>query len=108
MKHKVSAQFQAKRTGFEKAKAPGLDSATITQRLLDEFEEIWGNWEQRRNVLPGKEFLGTLNQYLQENYKITLTPASIISAMQVSEVPEEMHELIERLDKFRIQTPIAD
>jgi energy-coupling factor transporter ATP-binding protein EcfA2 len=104
MKHKVSAQFQARRTSFERAKTPGLDPATITQRLLDEFEEIWSDWEQRRNVLPGKEFLSTLNRYLQEHYKVTLTPAAIIGAMQADEVSDEMRELIEGLDKFRVQT----
>jgi hypothetical protein len=105
VKHKVSAQFQARRTSFERAKTPGLDSATITQRLLDEFEEIWSDWEKRRNVLPGKEFLSTLNRYLQEHYKVTLTPAAIIGAMHPDEVCEEMRELIEGLDKFRAQTP---
>jgi len=34
MKQKVSAQFQAKRTSFERAKTPGLDPATITQRPM--------------------------------------------------------------------------
>src|SRR5207247_3949298 len=105
MKHKVSAQFQARRTSFERAKTPGLDPATITQRLLDEFEEIWSDWEQRRNVLPGKEFLATLNRYLQEHYKVTLTPTAIIGAMHTDEVSEEMRELIDGLEKFRVQTP---
>jgi hypothetical protein len=56
-------------------------------------------------VLPGKIFLGILNQYLQEHYKVTLTPAAIISAMKADEVPGEMRELIERLEKFRMKTP---
>jgi hypothetical protein len=56
-------------------------------------------------VLPGKEFLGTLNQYLQEHYKVTLTPPAIIGAMQPDDVSEEMRELIERLEKFRVTTP---
>ncbi len=105
LKHKVSAQFQARRTSFERAKTPGLDPASITQRLLDEFEEIWANWEHRRNVLPGKEFLAILNRYLQEHYKVTLTPAAIIGAMHPDEVSEEMRKLIEGIEKFRVQTP---
>ena len=98
-----SAQFQSRRSSFEKAKAPRLDPATITQRLLDEFEQIWFDWNQRRNVLPGKEFLATLNRYLQERYKVTLTPAAIIGAMRADEVPDEMHALIDGLEQFRTQ-----
>jgi hypothetical protein len=105
MKHKVSAQLQTRRTAFERARSPGLDPATITQRLLDEFEGIWSDWEQRRNVLPGKELLAALNRYLQEQYKVTLTPAAIIGAMQAEEVPEDMRNLIEELDHFRVQVP---
>jgi energy-coupling factor transporter ATP-binding protein EcfA2 len=59
MKHKVSAQFLAKRSGIEKALHPGFEGATITQRLLDEFEEVWSDWSKRRDVIPGKEFLGS-------------------------------------------------
>lgn len=103
MKHKVSAQFQAKRSDFERAKSPGLNSATITQRLLDEFEDIWSDWERRRNVLPGKELLSALNRYIQDRYKVTLTPATIIGAMRTDEVPAEMRTLIEDLDRFREQ-----
>jgi hypothetical protein len=105
MKHRVSAQFQSKRSGFEKIKTPELDTATITQRLLDEFEQIWSDWDQRRSVLPGKEMLATLNRHLQEHYKVTLTPAAIIGAMRREEVPGEIRVLIGKLDEFRKRQP---
>jgi hypothetical protein len=101
LKHRISAQFQAKRSAFEKSKSPGLDPATITQRLLDEFEAIWSDWGQRRNVLPGKELLALLNQHVQDRYKVTLTATTIVAAMQVDEVPAEIRALVTRLDEFR-------
>lgn len=103
MKHMVSAQFLAKRSTYDKAKTPNLDSATITQRLLEEFEVVWRTWEQRCAVLPGKDFLSALNRHTQGIYKVTLTPKSIIDAMSVEEVPQEMVNLIEELDAFRRQ-----
>lgn len=103
MKHMVSAQFLAKRSAYERAKTPNLDLATITQPLLEEFEEVWHTWEQRCVVLPGKVFLSLLNRHIQENYKVTLTPKSIIDAMSVEEVPSEIVTLIEGLDAFRRQ-----
>lgn len=103
MKHKVSAQFLARRSTYERAKAPGLDAATITQRLLEEFETVWQQWEQRRRVLPGKELLSSLNRYTQERCKITLTSTAIIDSMHVDEVPAEITALIQDLDAFRRQ-----
>lgn len=101
MQHMVSAQFLAKRSAYDKAKAPNLDSATITQQLLEEFEVVWRTWEQRCAVLPGKEFLSALNRHIQGNYKVTLTPKSIIDAMSVEEISPEIVTLIKELDAFR-------
>jgi hypothetical protein len=87
MKHRVSAQFLAKRSSFEKAKNRALDQATITQRLLEAFEAIWDDWSQRRNMLRDKEFFSEVNRHLQNDYKVTLTPTAIIAAMHVDKVP---------------------
>lgn len=103
MKHMVSAQFLAKRTAYERTRAPRLDPATITQRLLEEFETTWNSWDRRCMVLPGKDLLSALNRYTQKQYKVTVTPTSIIDAMRAEEVPAEIAVLIEGLDAFRKQ-----
>lgn len=103
MKSKISGQFLSKRIDFEKAKNPGLDLATINQRLLEKFEEIWNNLSSRLELISGKEILSLLNKYLQEQYKITLSATAIISAMHQEEVPDEIRKLIEELDNFRKQ-----
>ena len=104
MKHMVGAQFLAKRTQYEKSKQPGTDYATINQQLLEEFESIWKDWSKRRDIVPGKELLSQLNQRLQQECSVTITPAGIISAMQQDEVPDEISNLIGQLDQFRKET----
>lgn len=81
LKNRISGQFLSKRAAFEKAKSPGLDSATINQNLLEEFDALWGELPKRLEIVPGKEILSSLNQYLQDKYKVTLTASLIISAM---------------------------
>ena len=100
---RINSQFLPRRTEFEKAKNPGLDATTISQRLLEEFEQIWGDLSKRLKVVPGKEILSQLNKHLQGRYKVTLTPASIIKAMLADEIPEEIVELIRKLEDFRLQ-----
>lgn len=101
LKNRISGQFLSRRSAFEKAKSPGLDQATINQKLLDEFEELWKDIPKRLEVVPGKEVLSQLNLYLQKKYKVTLTAPIIITAMRQDEVPEEIRRLMENLDGFR-------
>lgn len=104
MKSKISGQFLSRRFEYEKAKNPGLDPATINQKLLEAFEEIWNVLSTRLQIVPGKEILSQLNKYLQERYKVTLSTTAIISVMYPDEVPQEIAKLIEALDHFRTQT----
>lgn len=101
LKSKIQSQFLSKRAAFEKTKSSGLDQATITEKLLDEFNDIWRELSKRLEIVPGKELLAKLNQYLQATYKVTLTALGIISAMRQDEVPEEILTLMEGLGNFQ-------
>lgn len=101
MKNMVQAQFLAKRTPYDKSKQPGMDYVTINQSLLEEFENTWKDWPKRRAIIPGKDLLSKLNQRLQQECSVTITPTAIISAMQRDEVPDEISSLIDQLDQFR-------
>ncbi|BBL72128.1 ATP-dependent nuclease [Methylogaea oryzae] len=101
MKSRISGQFLSKQGAYLKSLDPGLDFATINQRLLDEFEALWINLKDRLSLVPGKELIGQLNGYLQDVYGVTVTHTAVIGAMKASEVPDEIVQLIENLEKFR-------
>lgn len=46
-----------------------------------------------------------MNQSIQENYGVSLTPATIIDAMTDAEIPGEIKNLIERIDNFSKEAP---
>jgi hypothetical protein len=96
----VAAQYIANRRRFERYNAPSLNDATITEDALVEFEECWKAPELRLAVIPGKDALSTLNQTLQEEYGVSVTPTAILDAMKASEIPDEMQQLIADLSKF--------
>ena len=52
-------------------------------------------------MVGGKEALSALNRALQEKHGISVTATSIIDAMRLSEVPDELRALLGRLDAFR-------
>lgn len=104
MKQRVSAQFLAKRTSYEKAKHPDHDYATINERLLTEFEVQWDSWKSRKQIVPGKELLAELNKHLQSRYHIAVTPLGIVHCMEVGDIPKDISELIDSIDQFRTVT----
>jgi hypothetical protein len=100
----VMAQHLADRRRFERASSSTTHETTITQMGLKEFGECWQTFESRMSVIPGKEALSSLNQRLQQECKISITPTGIIDAMKPDEVPTEMRSLIVGIDLFAAKT----
>ena len=104
MKHDVQAQLLKRRVPFTKDLKRHLDDATITSRLLAEFDDKWKNLSARLNIVPGKSVLSAVNKHLQENHGVSITPIAIIDAMDRSEVPEEIVLIVGSLDNFAKMT----
>lgn len=103
LKTKVSGQFLSKRAKYEQIKHSNLDVATINQRLLEDFDNIWSCLSSRLKIVPGKDILSQLNNYLQEKCSVTLSPGVIIAEMTIDEVSQDIRALIGQLDSFRTQ-----
>jgi hypothetical protein len=101
----VTSQMLRSRRRFELATSPGLDDATIFESSLKAFGSLWTNEEAKLNVIPGKEALRMINTHLQKHYGVAVTPMTIIDAMLVDEVPEEMVKLIDLLAAFITARP---
>jgi predicted ATP-dependent endonuclease of OLD family len=101
LKTYTMSQIILKQKEYIHSLSPHLDDSTITENILRNFESLWISIEERIKIVSGKKVLSALNTYLQENYKITLTPNRIITLIKQKEIPEELQELIEKLDAFR-------
>lgn len=105
LKSQVMSQFLTKRGASSKTAEPNLDIVTINQRLLDEFEDVWSDLQNRLIIVPGKKLLAKLNDYLQEMYGITLSHSGILASMKATDIPGELVNLIEKLEVFRNSEP---
>jgi len=94
----VQGQFVENRLRFERSS--GEADSVITELALKEFEQCWEDQTGRLMVIPGKEALRHINQSLQQNYGISLTPTSIIDAMKTDEIPDEINQLIRTIAAF--------
>jgi predicted ATP-dependent endonuclease of OLD family len=101
MKSKVNAQFMSKRQKYLKSANPSLDQATINEKMLKDFDLLWSKMKTRLEIVPGKELLSALNEYLQEKHSISLTHSLIVNTMKKEEIPADIMRLLEALESFR-------
>ena len=97
----TQAQLQSHQFKFMKSLNPRWDESTIIKSILSDFETKWETIEKRLEIIPGKDFLSAINRKLQQDYKISLSQANIINALDKNLVPDELKELIDRIDRFR-------
>lgn len=99
-KSQVMSQYLASCRRFAKQTNPGQDEATTDRAALEEFEADWASPARRLQLIPAKEALSTVNRHLQEEYNVSVTPAAIVDAMHVDEIPSEMRNLLDTLAEF--------
>lgn len=99
-KNYVSAQHIDFRMRFEKENSTGAHSATISEKSLREFEANWKNDTDRYSLVPAKDALSNINEYLSDNFSVNVTASAIIDAMLPNEVNEDMREIIRKLSDF--------
>lgn len=106
MRHRVQARYLGQRMKFQKTQTPHLDETTITEELMNEYDAAWTDLTTRLLLVPGKETLAALNTHLQDNYGISLTASLIIDSFRQDEIPIEMIQIIDELERFRIEAEL--
>ena len=101
MRHRIEARYLARRRQYEKSQRSGRDDSTIEEQLLAEFDQAWKDRNRRCLIVPGKETLSAINSYLQDKYGVTLSMSHIVDCFQKDEVPQEMTDLLNEIERFR-------
>lgn len=89
-KFKVDVLSQIAAHKFRYSISAGSDLATILKNEQKTFEENWHSLDYRFKVIPGKEFLSTLNSFLQMELKIAITHTQICSNMSKRDLDEDI------------------
>lgn len=100
LRHEVFAQLLARHSDYKKRTSAGLDPATVNAQLSREFEEKWSRLDLRKAMVPGKEVLGRVNHFLQDECGLTLTDVLIANQMNRANISGDLMALLEALEEF--------
>jgi hypothetical protein len=102
----VISQYLDNSRRFLRKEPSAMHDAKMNQQMLDFLDKVWAEPLWRLQIIPGKEAIGALNKQLQELCNINLTPTSIIDAMRPDDIPSEMIDLVQNIEKFTAQSPM--
>jgi len=91
---KVEGQFVAR--ALETAKK-GVDPASTTTQALAEFRSQWAQPERRLALVPGKEAISRINDYLQAAGQRTVSARKLAQHVDLRAVPE-LTATLQRVD----------
>lgn len=93
------AQYLAKKIAFHKGS--GIDHSTLSKETMRSFEERWTNLSTRLHLVPGKTILRALREVIQRDTGVNMTDVQIIDEFKPNEIPADLRNIIERLERFR-------
>lgn len=106
LKAEVLSQLVAKRCAY--FRSSGLDQATIGAEVIRWFDQQWQDLDDRLRIVPGKEVLRQLRQYVKEKYSVTLTDQRLVSAFRRKDIPVDLLDLLAKLEQFRVKQFISE
>lgn len=99
LKSEVIGHYAAEKHRF--LRSSGKDQATIISEVTDWVEDHWHDIPDRMQIVPGKLVLRRLRTTVQDRYGVTLTSTRIVNSFAKRLVPDDMRNLVAKLEDFR-------
>jgi hypothetical protein len=78
-----------------------IDDSAILQEIHGQFEASWENLSQRLNIVPGKQVVSSLNEYLQSNFSVSISVLRIAENFEQEDIADEMAGILRKFDGLR-------
>ena len=91
------AQFVTDYAAYYRPKSSGKSASTINKEAVIEFEAGWKQEANPSKKLSGKSALAYLASYVSDEFKVTLTSAAIIEAMEKEDISSDLIDLFSGL-----------
>jgi energy-coupling factor transporter ATP-binding protein EcfA2 len=100
LKIDAQSQYIAKRLSYKMGSS--VDTSTTSREAIEEFEALWSDLNNRMSIVPGKTTLRALRDAIQADYGVNLTDIQIIDEFETGEISDDLKQLINQLESFRV------
>jgi hypothetical protein len=76
------------------------DPATIAGEAIAKLDAEWCDLDRRMGIVPGKQFLATLNSRLQYDFGVTITAPQIIRYLSRDCVAPDLCQILGDINRF--------
>ena len=76
-----------------------LTVATAIKNAREIIADRWRTFDGRLGAIPGKEALSRISHWIQQEYKVTVSASLIAHNMTLTELPEEMSEILSAIEE---------
>jgi predicted ATP-dependent endonuclease of OLD family len=76
------------------------DPASIANEAITKLDEEWSDLDRRMGVVPGKQFLATLNTRLQRDFGVTITAPQIIRHLAPANIAPDLCRILSDINQF--------
>jgi len=83
-----------------KNKERKLDDTTVMLEFDKQFNTCWNDITYRKKVIPGKDFFSKMNQWLNNEFKLSLSISYILNSLFKEEIDEEIRLAVEDFIKL--------
>lgn len=82
---------------YQLRKKPNSDAPTLSSQFQKKFTEDWQDESFRRRVVPGKSIFSSISKFVQDEFKVSLSPARVIDELDPAEIDRDIQNIISRL-----------
>jgi len=99
MKSEVFGQLSSRqREFFRRTNRTIDDDSAIMKEIHGQFEASWKSLSERLNIVPGKQVISSLNDYLQSNFSVSISVLGIADNFEQEDIADEMAGILRKFD----------
>lgn len=95
----VFGKYIGQATKFRRSQ--GADPSEVAAALHSKLRTEWASLEGRLILCPGKRVLADLRELVQSKFGVSLTNARIVAAMNRTDFPSDLKQLLLDIEQFR-------
>jgi hypothetical protein len=100
LKSDVFGQLCTRQKDFLRRTNRTVDESAIVSEIHTEFENSWKDLARRLTVVPGKRIISLLNDYLQEEFSVSVSATGIAECFEKEEISVELGEILRRFEEL--------